>query len=133
MNRYADPAALARLKEQANRLPLTPGVYIMKDKSDKIIYIGKAKALKNRVTQYFGSGNQHTEKVRQMVANVDHFETILCDSEFEALVLECSPAARAWVRQMDPISQVLQDGADRPAPQDQASPHPSSDAGREWW
>lgn len=50
-----------------------------------------------------------------------------------ALVLECSPAARAWVRQMDPISQVLQDGADRPAPQDQASPHPSSDAGREWW
>lgn len=50
-----------------------------------------------------------------------------------ALVLEYSPAARAWVRQMDPISQVLQDGADRPAPQDQASPHPSSDAGREWW
>ena len=90
MNRYADPAALARLKEQANRLPLTPGVYIMKDKSDKIIYIGKAKALKNRVTQYFGSGNQHTEKVRQMVANVDHFETILCDSEFEALILENS-------------------------------------------
>ncbi|MBE6727018.1 MAG: excinuclease ABC subunit UvrC [Ruminococcaceae bacterium] len=78
------------LKSAANRLPTTPGVYIMKDKSGKIIYIGKAKALKNRVTQYFGSGNNHTEKVRQMVMNVDHFETILCDSEFEALILENS-------------------------------------------
>lgn len=90
MNQYARPEVLARLKAQANKLPLTPGVYIMKDRADKIIYIGKAKALKNRVTQYFGSGNQHTEKVRQMVANVDHFETVLCDSEFEALILENS-------------------------------------------
>ncbi len=81
---------LAELKKQANRLPLQPGVYIMKDKSDNIIYIGKAKALKNRVTQYFGSGNNHTEKVRQMVYNVDKFEYIICDSEFEALVLEAS-------------------------------------------
>lgn len=90
MNIYADPQTLARLKAQANRLPLTPGVYIMKDKNDNIIYIGKAKALKNRVTQYFGSGNQHTEKVRRMVANADRFETVLCDSEFEALILENS-------------------------------------------
>lgn len=90
MNRYADPEKLAELKRQANRLPLTPGVYIMKNRSGEIIYIGKAKALKNRVTQYFGGGAQHTEKVRQMVANVDHFETILCDSEFEALILENS-------------------------------------------
>lgn len=78
------------LKQKANRLPLTPGVYIMKNKSGEIIYIGKAKALKNRVTQYFGSGNQHTEKVRQMVSNVEDFDYILCDSEFEALILENS-------------------------------------------
>ena len=90
MNSYADPKKLSELKTKANRLPQSPGVYIMKDKKDVIIYIGKAKALKNRVTQYFGSGNQHTEKVRRMVSNVDHFEYILCDSEFEALILENS-------------------------------------------
>lgn len=81
---------LKTLKDKANRLPLTPGVYIMKDKGGNIIYIGKAKALKNRVTQYFGAGNQHTEKVRKMVSKVADFETILCDSEFEALILENS-------------------------------------------
>lgn len=81
---------LNSLKQKANRLPLTPGVYIMKNKSGDIIYIGKAKALKNRVTQYFGIGNQHTEKVRQMVSNVEDFDYILCDSEFEALILENS-------------------------------------------
>ena len=90
MNSYADSEKLRELKAKANRLPLTPGVYIMKDKKDSIIYIGKAKALKNRVTQYFGNGNQHTEKVKRMVAGVDHFEYILCDSEFEALILENS-------------------------------------------
>lgn len=78
------------LKQKANRLPLNPGVYIMKDKDGKIIYIGKAKALKNRVTQYFGAGNQHTEKVRKMVSNVFDFEYIVCTSEFEALILENS-------------------------------------------
>ena len=71
-------------------LPLLPGVYIMHDKSGKIIYIGKAKALKNRVSQYFGSQNNHAEKVRRMVDNVDDFEYIITDSEFEALILECS-------------------------------------------
>ena len=81
---------LAFLKNKANKLPLDPGVYIMKDKNGEIIYIGKAKALKNRVTQYFGSGNQHTQKVRRMVSNVNDFEYILCDSEFEALILENS-------------------------------------------
>lgn len=81
---------LKELKQKANNLPLKPGVYIMKDDSGKIIYIGKAKALKNRVTQYFGAGNQHTEKVRRMVENVFDFEYILCDSEFEALILENS-------------------------------------------
>ena len=87
---YADKEKLKILKQKANRLPLTPGVYIMKNKDGNIIYIGKAKALKNRVTQYFGSGNQHTEKVRRMVSNVDDFEYIICDSEFEALILENS-------------------------------------------
>ena len=81
---------LKQLKSKANNLPLQPGVYIMKNKSGQIIYIGKAKALKNRVTQYFGAGNQHTEKVRKMVSNVDDFEYIVCDSEFEALILENS-------------------------------------------
>ncbi|HIW74658.1 MAG TPA: excinuclease ABC subunit UvrC [Firmicutes bacterium] len=78
------------LRRQAMALPLLPGVYIMKDAQNTIIYIGKAKALKNRVSQYFGSDANHPEKVRQMVARVDHFDYIVTDSEFEALVLECS-------------------------------------------
>ncbi len=81
---------LGELRKKAMSLPLTPGVYIMKDKTGRIIYIGKAKALKNRVSQYFGSQNNHTLKVRRMVENVDNFDYILTDSEFEALVLECS-------------------------------------------
>ena len=79
MNYYANQEKLAELKAKANRLPLTAGVYIMKDKNGAVIYIGKAKALKNRVTQYFGTGNQHTEKVKRMVSNVDDFEYILRD------------------------------------------------------
>ncbi len=71
-------------------LPTDPGVYIMKDQKGTIIYIGKAKALKNRVSQYFGSDTHHTEKVRQMVSRVDRFDYIVTGSEFEALVLECS-------------------------------------------
>ena len=62
----------------------------MKNRKGKIIYIGKAKKLKNRVSQYFGSQNGHPLKVRKMVENVDDFDYILCDSEFEALVLEAS-------------------------------------------
>lgn len=81
---------LRTLREKSMKLPLSPGVYIMKNKSGKIIYIGKAKALKNRVSQYFGSPNGHSVKVRKMVENVDDFDYILTDSEFEALVLECS-------------------------------------------
>lgn len=80
----------AQLKAKANKLPLTPGVYIMKDKNGNIIYVGKAKALKNRVTQYFGSDTNHSTKVRRMVENVADFEYILCDTEFEALILENS-------------------------------------------
>ena len=78
------------LREKAMKLPLTPGVYIMKNKQGKIIYIGKAKKLKNRVSQYFGSQNKHSVKVLKMVENVDDFDYILTDSEFEALVLEAS-------------------------------------------
>ena len=78
------------LREKSMKLPMTPGVYIMKNKQEKIIYIGKAKKLKNRVSQYFGSQNKHSVKVRKMVENVDDFDYILTDSEFEALVLEAS-------------------------------------------
>lgn len=81
---------LGTLRKKAMRLPLTPGVYLMKDAAGKIIYIGKAKALKNRVSQYFGSQNTHTAKVRKMVEQVSDFDYIMTDSEFEALVLECS-------------------------------------------
>lgn len=81
---------IKELREKSMRLPLEPGVYIMKNEKDEIIYIGKAKALKNRVSQYFGSDRNHPEKVRRMVENVDHFDYIICGSEFEALVLECS-------------------------------------------
>ncbi|MFU0832999.1 MAG: UvrABC system protein C [Oscillospiraceae bacterium] len=90
------------LRARAMRLPLSPGVYLMRDKTGKIIYIGKAKALKNRVSQYFGSEKNHDTKVRRMVANVETFEYILTDSEFEALVLECS-----LIKQYSPKYNIL--------------------------
>ena len=64
---------LRELREKSMKLPLTPGVYIMKNRNGEIIYIGKAKALKNRVSQYFGSDRNHAEKVRQMVMDVNDF------------------------------------------------------------
>ena len=78
------------LKDKALSLPLAPGVYIMRDKSNKVIYVGKAKKLKNRVTQYFQDTASHTPKTRMMVSRIDHFDVIVAASEFEALVLECS-------------------------------------------
>lgn len=90
------------LRARAMRLPLSPGVYLMHDKTGKVIYVGKAKALKNRVSQYFGSEKNHDAKVRRMVANVDTFEYILTDSEFEALVLECS-----LIKQYSPKYNIL--------------------------
>lgn len=81
---------LATLRQQAMALPMQPGVYIMKDAAGNIIYIGKAKKLRNRVSQYFTNIQSHTEKVRQMVTRVEHFDYIVADTEFEALVLECS-------------------------------------------
>ena len=78
------------LKEKAHALPLKPGVYIMQDARNEVIYVGKAKALKNRVSQYFANLASHTEKTRAMVSQIDHFDVIVADSEFEALVLENS-------------------------------------------
>ena len=78
------------LKDKALSLPYEPGVYIMRDKTDKVIYVGKAKKLKNRVSQYFQDTASHTPKTRLMVSKIDHFDVIVAASEFEALVLECS-------------------------------------------
>lgn len=78
------------LKEKASGLPLAPGVYIMRDQQDTVIYVGKARKLKNRVSQYFQDSASHTPKTRIMVSKIDHFEVIVTDSEFEALVLEAS-------------------------------------------
>ena len=78
------------LKEKARSLPYAPGVYIMRDKTDKVIYVGKAKKLKNRVSQYFQDTASHSPKTRIMVSKIHHFDVIVAASEFEALVLECS-------------------------------------------
>lgn len=78
------------LKEKALSLPLSPGVYLMKDKLGEVIYVGKAKKLKNRVSQYFQDTASHSVKTRVMVSKIDSFDVIIAASEFEALVLECS-------------------------------------------
>ena len=78
------------LKSKANDLPLSPGVYLMMDRTGQVIYVGKAKKLKNRVSQYFQDSASHTVKTRQMVSQIDRFDTIFVSSEFEALVLENS-------------------------------------------
>ncbi len=79
-----------QLKDKANSMPMAPGVYIMRDQNDKVIYVGKAKKLKNRVSQYFQDVQNHTPKTRLMVSKIHHFDVIVSASEFEALVLECS-------------------------------------------
>ena len=75
---------------ELNKLPARPGVYIMHNQRDEIIYVGKAISLKNRVRQYFQSSRNHSEKIKKMVSNVAYFEYIVTDSELEALVLECN-------------------------------------------
>lgn len=80
----------AELKEKALSLPYAPGVYIMRNRDDKVIYVGKAKKLKNRVSQYFQDTASHSPKTRIMVSKIDRFDVIVAASEFEALVLECS-------------------------------------------
>lgn len=78
------------IQEHLKNLPAEPGVYLMKDKFDNIIYVGKAISLKNRVRQYFQSSKNHSSKVKSMVTNIDKFEYIITDSELEALILECN-------------------------------------------
>lgn len=77
------------IEEELKKLPSKPGVYIMHDKNDKIIYVGKAISLKNRVRQYFRKTNK-TKRIENMVALIDHFEYIVTDNEAEALILECN-------------------------------------------
>ena len=77
------------IEAELKKLPKKPGVYIMHDKNDKIIYVGKAVVLRNRVRQYFRK-NKKTKRIQNMVALVDHFEYIVCDNEAEALILECN-------------------------------------------
>lgn len=79
-----------QLKSKALSLPYQPGVYLMKDAQDLVIYVGKAKRLKSRVSQYFQDTANHSSKTRTMVNHIDHFDVIIAGSEFEALVLECS-------------------------------------------
>ena len=81
---------IKQLRKKAMALPLQPGVYLMKNKDKEMIYVGKEKALKNRVSSYFASQTNMQTKVRKMVSHVDDFDYIITDSEFEALVLECS-------------------------------------------
>ena len=77
------------INAEIKKLPSKPGVYIMKDKNDTIIYVGKAVSLKNRVSQYFRKTNK-TNRIKKMVSLIDHFEYIVTDSEAEALILECN-------------------------------------------
>lgn len=78
------------IEEELKKLPASPGVYIMHDKHDEIIYVGKAISLKNRVRQYFQSSRNKTAKIEKMVSRIARFEYIITDSELEALVLECN-------------------------------------------
>ncbi len=78
------------IEEELKKLPRSPGVYIMHDVSDEIIYVGKAISLRNRVRQYFQKGTNKTAKIEQMVSRISYFEYIVTDSELEALILECN-------------------------------------------
>lgn len=101
---------LQQLKEKALSLPCEPGIYIMRDKHDTVIYVGKAKKLKNRVSQYFQDTASHTPKTRIMVSKIDHFDVIIAASEFEALVLECATIKRYMPR----YNILLKDGKGYP-------------------
>ena len=93
---------MERLREKARNLTDMPGVYLMKDNTGEVIYVGKAKVLKNRVSSYFRNNSSHDEKVRKMVSNVEDFDFIVTNSEFEALVLECS-----LIKQYNPKYNIL--------------------------
>ena len=85
---------IEELKLKAASLPMEPGVYIMRDEKNHVIYVGKAKKLRNRVSQYFQDTASHSPKTRLMVSKIDHFDVIVAGSEFEALVLECAQIKR---------------------------------------
>ena len=87
---FGDVMSFDELKEKALSLTMEPGVYIMRDQHDTVIYVGKAKKLRNRVSQYFHDTASHSLKTRMMVSKIHHFDVIVSASEFEALVLECS-------------------------------------------
>ena len=89
------------IKEELKKLPAKPGVYIMKDKEDDILYVGKAVSLKNRVRQYFMKTNK-TARIQKMVSLIDHFEYVVTDNEVEALLLECN-----LIKQNSPKFNVL--------------------------
>ena len=80
----------ARIKEKLKNLPMCPGIYIMYNRSGKVIYVGKSKVLKNRVSSYFVHSKNHTPKTIAMVSHVVDFHYIVTDSEVEALILECN-------------------------------------------
>lgn len=90
------------LRDKTSKLTTSPGVYLMKNKSGSVIYVGKAKNLKNRVSSYFRENPDHTPKVAKMVSNVYDYDFIVTDTEYEALVLECS-----LIKQYDPKYNIL--------------------------
>lgn len=77
------------LKEKIKKLPSSPGVYLMKDSLNSVIYVGKSKNLKSRVASYFQNSKSHTPKILKLVKNLRDFDYILTDTEFEAFMLEC--------------------------------------------
>ena len=139
----------AELYKKACMLPLLPGVYIIRDKTDTIIYIGKAKRLKIRVSQYFREGVPHDAKVTQMINHAFTFDVIVCQSEFEALVLEASqirptrPSTTSCSRMTKATAMSRSPAAPGPVfrrlcrkmttmPITSARSHPPSPCGR-WW
>ncbi len=90
------------LKEKLAMLPENPGVYLMKDKTDAVIYVGKAKNLRNRVRQYFGSYGKSTRKVESMVKNINDFEYIIVGNEVESLILESN-----LIKELSPKYNIL--------------------------
>ncbi|MCR5608008.1 MAG: excinuclease ABC subunit UvrC [Lachnospiraceae bacterium] len=101
---------LFNIEEELKKLPASPGVYIMHDDKDNIIYVGKAISLKNRVRQYFQSGKNHSMKIKKMVTHIAYFEYIVTDSEMEALILECN-----LIKEHEPkYNTMLKDGKSYP-------------------
>ena len=93
---------LEYLRKKSSNLPKVPGIYMMKDKSGKIIYVGKSRSLKDRVSQYFHLSTDANIKTRRMVSMVDDFETVICDTEIEALTLE-----NVKIKQFSPKYNIL--------------------------